>query len=260
MKTCNRWTLAFVFCSLAPLGAFAQAAEEPLMWLAWAQVAPGGEDSYVDIVKEAYGPSFDRLMDSGDVVGWGIAGQLNHSGGPGHVTWVTVRDWAGMDRLFNAIEADFEVRGSGEIQRLFQAMGNVAEWSAHRDWVVRHTVFNWPGLGDKPPKYIITGTHLALPGHDAMGLYEEYVQPIYDDLTQRGLIHGYGVYEPELHGGEGFTHVGWVFLRDLGKMDAMDKAFQKLEADGTFGEKFGAAFDHSAHRDTMWEILHLGGS
>jgi len=260
MRRLNRWIVlcALVAAFVAPAALAGESAEQ-LMWLSWAKVKPGGQDTYLDVMQQAYGLTFDRLMESGEVIGWGVAAKANHDAGPSHIMWVTVGDWADMNALFEGIDDDFEARNPGELKRLFGALGEATDASAHTDWVARHTVFNWEAGGDVMPKYIISGTWTAKPGADVMGLYNEYVLPINKDLRAKGVVHSFGMYEPVMHNGSGITHVGWSFLADLSKMDAVEKAFDKLDSDPEFGKKFGAAFDFATHRDYIWEVLHLGG-
>jgi hypothetical protein len=260
MRRVNGWIVlcALVAALVAPAALAAESAE-PLMWLSWFKVNSGGQDTYLDAVQNTYGRTFDRLMKSGEVIGWGVAAKANHGPGPSHVMWITVGDWAGMNAVFEGIDADFEARDSGELKRLFAAMNEVSDAEAHFDWVVRHTVFNWDADSDTMPKYLMSGNWTAKPGADVLGLYNEYVLPINKDLKAKGVVHSFGMYEPVLHNGSGVTHVGWAFFTDLSQLDAEGKAYEKLQADPEFGQKFAEAFDFSTHQDYLWEVLHVGG-
>jgi hypothetical protein len=248
-----------VIAAFVAPAAVAGEGEGPLMWLSWARVHPGGDDTWTDVMKQTYGVSFDKLLKSGEVIGWGLAAKANHGPGPSHVMWITVGDWEDMDTLFNAIDADFASRNPGDLERLFGAVNKATDPSVHFDSVVRHSVFNWEPGGDVAPKYIMTGNWTAKPGGDVNGLYNEYVVPINEDLMSKGVIHSFGMYEPVLHDGTGITHTGWTFVTDLGKMNAIEKAFDTLDADPAFGQKFAAAFDFATHRDYIWSVIHLGG-
>ena len=250
-------TLAAVLAAGLPAAAQDGDAVEPLTMIAHFQAPP--DDSFPDWVRSTYGAAMDGLMAEGKVLSWGVVMPVFHQNmDTTHSVFVTATDWAAIEAAFQAIDTR-EGAMSAEEQAATGELFSKMDMSTHRDELVRHLRFEVGGDGTPPTKYYDIGYHAARPGkgQQVMELYDRMIKPVYDQLLADGVVTGYGVFVPEQHAGEGWTHAGWAGLADLAKMDAVSAAFAAAEASWT-PEDFrllDEVFENSAHTDLLLRVV-----
>ncbi|MDH3405104.1 MAG: hypothetical protein OEP45_15905, partial [Acidobacteriota bacterium] len=122
------------------------------------------------------------------------------------------------------------------------------------------------GASQGRPSYMNLAFFKAKPAADAMGRFQEYVQPILEKLSAEGEIGRFGVEVPELHGDPSWSHVFWYQTPGLGGRDAFHAALQAAdEARGeaeaaAMRERWGETFESEAHWDEILAIVHWAGA
>jgi len=97
--------MLLLVCSAA-LGQQTQPQSQPLTFYYDYTVRPGQEEEFMTLVKTVGAPVRDKLMADGVVMAWGIETPvLRYPGGTTHLIWFSVANWAGVEKVLNAMEA-----------------------------------------------------------------------------------------------------------------------------------------------------------
>ncbi len=122
-------------------------------------VFPGKEAELMSLINTVGAPVRDKLMAEGVVMAWGVETPiLRYPGGTTHLIWFTVANWAGVEKVLNAMEARLAKLAADEAQAARRggrpAMTTaersraVFDGSKTRDWLTRDIVANF----GPPPK------------------------------------------------------------------------------------------------------------
>src|ERR1044072_7004457 len=69
-------------------------------------VFPGKEEELSNLIKNVGAPVRDRPLGEGVVLGWGVEPPLlRYPGGTTHLIWFSVDNYAGEEKVLNAMEA-----------------------------------------------------------------------------------------------------------------------------------------------------------
>src|SRR5678816_3472744 len=97
-------TLLFVCCSA--LAQQTQSQPQGFTFYYDYKVNAGKEDEFMNLIKTVGAPVRDKLMADGVVLAWGMETPiLRYPGGPTHLIWFSVANWAGVEKVLNAMEA-----------------------------------------------------------------------------------------------------------------------------------------------------------
>lgn len=201
----------FVVLALVLLPTLATAQVSSLTWLRYYTAQPGKEEALTELLKQ----SGEKL--AGKVTVWGIAVPLSHTEeGWTHLMYAGVRDWANVEH----VEAAF----ASEAKRSALVAPN-----GIRDSVLVHLVRS-QSRPDAKPRYAVINEHPIKVGreNDAIGLFNEWAKPVFDDLTARGKIvaWGHSAQNIVIHGG--WTRMVWYFVTDLSALDEVNKSLAAL--------------------------------
>lgn len=256
-----RWipVLAAALLAAPALPAAADHHAGPIAWVILDTVKPGKSADYIRLVTENYGPTLDGMMAEGKLLGWGLAEKANADGGYTHAGWAVYPSWAAYQAVEDAFGAAFADVPPEDQAALATAFADATEPHAHLIRLLRSVTFE-TAENAPPPRYLVTGDWYALPGKDkeALALLQG-AGPIFEGLLTSGALVGGGIYRPELHDGSS-TYVTWYSFTDLGAMDKLNDAFAAAGDDAPSSAAMAALFDMNAHRDTLWQIRHLGGA
>src|SRR6476619_387672 len=98
--------LMFLIVCSAVMGQQTPAQPQPLSFYYDYTVRPGQEEEFMTLVKTVGAPVRDKLMADGVVLAWGIETPvLRYPGGTTHLIWFSVANWAGVEKVLNAMEA-----------------------------------------------------------------------------------------------------------------------------------------------------------
>ena len=236
-----------LFCLLAILlsaiSSFAQQSQmQPLTFWYDYTVSQGKEDQFLDLVKTVGGPVRDKLMAEGVVKAWGVMTPLlRQPGGTTHSIWYVVDDYAGLEKVNEAMRTQIaklteEASKSGVTKKGATAaagpsarMAEAVDTSKTRDFLTRDIVFGVsPSVataGLLP--YTRFNFVKVKPGKAAefRKAWEKYNKPILDKLMADGVILVYGLAVEDLRTDGEFTHFVWYDMKDLASMDKIRAAF-----------------------------------
>ncbi len=210
---------------LMATAAFAQMQPAPsppqLTWVRFFNVDPAKSDDWVKYTKRTVGGVFDRLLNDGKLVSWGIATPFILTGQDWtHAVWITMQDWAAADQVVAAFEASQAKMSPAEREKDMQMMR--AEKSMPRDVVLRHLVQSMtPPVSTETPKYIRISYYTVKPGRsdDAVNLFKEMAEQRYIDLAKGGAVWSWGFSTQDLIADPSWTHMVWYFTNDLSRFD-----------------------------------------
>jgi hypothetical protein len=262
----KRTALNLAVCALATalaplLAAAAPAAAqpgpmEPITWVILDQLKPGKTGDWASLVKDIYGPVLDQAMAAGQVLSWGLLDRASGGSDFTNAGWVTYPSWEAVAAVDKAIGEKVAAMDPADRDKIGAGFADATE--PHRSWsrYLRGIVFEVDPKAP-PGRYIMVSDWHAKPGKDqaARALYDE-VRPGFAKALADGAISGYGLYVQELHDG-GSSHTSWYMVPDLGAIPKVDAALEAVMSED-LSARMADAFDMSAHRDTLWEIRHLG--
>ena len=118
-----------------------------------------------------------------------------------------------------------------------------------------------------PPQLTWIRYYEAVPGHEMefAKLLSESGKPIFDKLIADKKVVGWGLAVPMSHTGESWTHVAYVGLADWSAVEAMNNAFEAMDAKMSpaqlkkMDEQFMAALKPNSLRDVVIRHLSQGG-
>jgi hypothetical protein len=250
----------------AVLPAAAQAAKEPLTWVINVTVKPGKFMELKSATEKYDKPVLDKLVADGAISSWGFACQTIGPPSESCMYYVTGADWAAMEKVDKAFEADRKAMKESERKAMMESNLETTDPDKEVSFVVRHVVFNAVPGGDA--NYLLRHIYKVKPGkgEEVVKLYKAYIAPVYQKLLEQGTILGYGLAVPEMHSGENWTHTSWLVFSDMSKMDAIDKALD--DAEKARGKELNEMLDATymkasvpgGHVDSLSQIVLHGGA
>jgi len=250
----------FLALSLVPS---ASAQDGSMGWVALENTKSGKSRDLISASIKEDGPMYDELLASGAISSWGIAIPINHSADDqwNYLLWTNFADWSGIGKIQAGFEGLFAKRTP---EQMMEGQKNYAESTvagSHHDWVVLHEIHRVDPEPKKQPRYFDVGYWTVNPGKggEFIELYEESVVPIMERLMAEGVVQGFGVFSPALHGDFGFSHLAWTSIADLSAKDTIDKEFAKSFSEAQMA-KFIEIVDWKSHKDQILMIVHLGGT
>jgi hypothetical protein len=266
MPTWSIVSLRAMALALALPGIAAAQGLQPVLMVAECPVFPGKEAAFLQATAR-FGPAFEKLMASGDVLSWGVGSAMLHRPGvAGFYPWYTARDMGAVERIENALDAlgagderaakAARAAGKPAPKGLFETWLSTFDVAKHRDVLYREEIVEFgkaAPAGAKP--YLWVTWVRALPGkaRDVKAAWEKYRKPVYARLVAEGAIGGYGFATEELKSTDEFTHMIWLSLPDLGAREKVRDALDAIpEAEKNAAQQaFLAAIDPSASRSTV---------
>lgn len=231
----KRISMLFAVSLVLSLSLAAQQAppSQPLTMWADYTVNPGKEEEFMNLVKTVGAPVRDKLMAEGVIGAWGV--EVPVLRGPGqatHTIWVSVNDWTAMEKVRNAMDAQFTKMAAEEMKvgkkTTMQRVREILDVSKTRDWVTRDLV---SGYGSTMPKdatpyarYFFTKVKPGKATEYRMA-WEKYIKPVLDKLTADGVVMAWGLGVEEVKTEGSFTHFTWVATNSLGDWDKVRAAF-----------------------------------
>jgi len=231
-----------LFCALAMLmccftAAAQQAQQQPLTFWYEYHVNPGKEDEFLNLVKTVGAPVRDKLMTDGVVQAWGVEAPIVRvPENATHMIWVTVADYAGLEKVDNALREQIAKMneegakgsaagkkgapaGSGPTARVVE----ITDFAKTHDYLTRDLVSGFATA--MPPAGTLPVTRYSFvkvkPGKGAeyRKAWEKYNKPIFDKMAADGTILAYGLTIEEVRTDGDFTHYTWIATKDLASQD-----------------------------------------
>lgn len=202
-------------------------------------VFPGKEDDLTTLINTVGAPVRDGLMAEGVVLAWGVETPvLRYPGGTTHLIWFTVANWAGVEKVLNAMEARLAQLAREEAQpprgRPRPAMTTAErsratfDMSKTRDWLTRDLV---AGFGPPPAAGVLPFTRYNFvkvkpgKGADYRRTWEKYNKPVFDKLVADRVVLAYGLAAEEVKTDGDFTHFVWIATANMADADKIGPAF-----------------------------------
>ena len=202
-------------------------------------VFPGKEDELMTLINTVGAPVRDKLMSEGVIMAWGVETPLlRYPGGTTHLIWFTVANYAGLEKVLNAMEARLAKLAADEAQaarRGGRATMTTAEraravfdGSKTRDWLTRDLVANYgppPKAGVLP--YVRYNFNKVRPGKgpDYRRAWEKYNKPVFDKLVADGIVLAFGLAVEDVKTDGDWTHFVWIATATLADADKVGPAF-----------------------------------
>ena len=265
--------------------AYAQQTMQPLTFWSEYTVKPGKEADFNDLVKTVGQPVRDKLMADGVVLAWGLSTSVLRGHDPNtHTIWYAVADWAGIEKVQNAMAAQIAKlndeakaaqgtakKGQKPAMGVIERTAEIFDIDKTRDFVTRDIVF---AVGTGPmaagmlpyTRYNYTKVKPGK-GGEYRAVWEKYNKPVLDKLLADGTVLAYGLTVEEVKTTSDITHFTWYAVKS---MDAFDKIRSAFNADREHRSKeereaitaaFLAATDPDASRSEIDRaiIFHLPG-
>lgn len=201
-------------------------------------VFPGKEQELMSLINTVGAPVRDKLMAEGVIMAWGVETPiLRYPGGTTHLIWFTVANWAGVEKVLNAMEARLASLAASEAQaarRGRPAMTTaersraVFDGTKTRDWLTRDLVVN---LGPNPKPGVLPFTRYNFvkvkpgKGQDYRRAWEKYNKPVFDKLVTDGVVLAFGLAAEEVKTDGNFTHFVWIATATMADADKIGSAF-----------------------------------
>ena len=202
-------------------------------------VFPGKEQELNTLINTVGAPVRDKLMAEGVVMAWGMETPiLRYPGGTTHLIWFTVANWAGVEKVLNAMEARLERLAADEAlaargkprppMTTAERSRSVFDGSKTRDWLVRDLV---AAYGPNPPAGTLPFTRYNFvkvkpgKGADYRRAWEKYNKPIFDKLVADRVVLAYGLAQEEVKTDGEFTHFVWIATANMADADKIGPAF-----------------------------------
>jgi hypothetical protein len=225
------WAVSLILC----LSLVAQQAPPPQPLTLWYDytVKPGQEAGFMTLVKTVGAPVRDKLMAEGVIQAWGIeVPVLRRPGMSTHTIWLSVNDWAGVEKVQNAMAAQLAKLAAEEAKTrqktTMQIASETFDDSKTRDWLTRDLI---AGYSSKMPKDVLPYTRYFIAkvkqgkGDEYRKAWEKYIKPVLDKLTADGTVLAWGLGVEEVRTDGDFTHFGWVATADMASWDKIRAAF-----------------------------------
>jgi hypothetical protein len=199
-------------------------------------VFPGKEQELDTLINTVGAPVRDKLMAEGVIMAWGMETPiLRYPGGTTHLIWFTVANWAGVEKVLNAMEARLAKLAADEARLRPRPAMTTAEraravffGSKTRDWLTRDLV---AGFGPNPPAGTLPYTRYNFikvkpgKGQDYRRTWEKYNKPVFDKLVADRVVLAYGLAQEEVKTDGDFTHFVWIATASMADADKVAAAF-----------------------------------
>lgn len=201
-------------------------------------VFPGKEQELNTLINTVGAPVRDKLMAEGVIMAWGMETPiLRYPGGTTHLIWFTVANWAGVEKVLNAMEARLAklatdeaqaARGPRPAMTTAERARSVFDGSKTRDWLVRDLV---AGYGPPPAAGVLPFTRYNFikvkpgKGADYRRTWEKYNKPVFDKLVADRVVLAYGLAQEEVKTDGEFTHFVWIAIASMADADKIGAAF-----------------------------------
>jgi len=199
-------------------------------------VFPGKEQELTTLINTVGAPVRDKLMAEGVIMAWGMETPiLRYPGGTTHLIWFTVANWAGVEKVLNAMEARLAKLAADEARLRPRPAITTAErarttfdGSKTRDWLTRDLV---AGFGPNPPAGTLPFTRYNFvkvkpgKGNDYRRTWEKYNKPVFDKLVADRVVLAYGLAQEEVKTDGDFTHFVWIATATMADADKIGPAF-----------------------------------
>src|SRR5712692_6968494 len=265
--------------------AYAQQAMQPLTFWSEYAVKPGKEADFIDLVKTVGQPVRDKFMADGVILAWGLETSVLRGHDPNtHAIWYSVADWAGIEKVQNAMAAQIAKlneeakagqagakKGQKPAMSMTERTAEIVDMEKTHDYVTRDLVFA-VGTGPMASGMLPFTRHNYIrvkPGKaaDYRAAWEKYNKPVLDKLLGDGTVLAFGLAVEEVKTTGDFTHFTWYAVKS---MDAFDKIRSAFAADRDHRSKeerdaitaaFLSATDPEASRAEVDRaiIFHLPG-
>jgi hypothetical protein len=221
-----------------------QAQTQPLTFWYDYKVNSGKEEEFLNLVKTVGAPVRDKLMAEGVVYAWGVETPLmRYPGGTTHLIWFSVENWAGVEKVLSAMDAQYariaaeEAKAAPAAARAkpatttLEKIREVVDMSKTRDWLTRDIVISAtsapPAAGVLP--FTRYGFVKVKPGKgpDYRRAWEKYNKPVYDKLLADGVILAFGLAVEEVKTDGEWTHFTWTAVANLAASDRARAAFEE---------------------------------
>ena len=228
-----------LLCCAAPTALQAQQPTPtpgPLTFFYDYTVFPGKEQELTTLINTVGAPVRDKLMAEGVIMAWGMETPiLRYPGGTTHLIWFTVANWAGVEKVLNAMEARLAKLAADEARVKPRPSMTTAEraravfdGNKTRDWLARDLVANY---GPKPPAGTLPFTRYNFikvkpgKGADYRRTWEKYNKPVFDKLVADRVVLAYGLAQEEVKTDGDFTHFVWIATASMADADKIGPAF-----------------------------------
>ena len=199
-------------------------------------VFPGKEQELTTLINTVGAPVRDKLMAEGVIMAWGMETPiLRYPGGTTHLIWFTVANWAGVEKVLNAMEARLAKLAADEARLRPRPAMTTAErarttfdGSKTRDWLTRDLV---AGFGPNPPAGTLPYTRYNFikvkpgKGQDYRRTWEKYNKPVFDKLVADRVVLAYGLAQEDVKTDGDFTHFVWIATATMADADKIGAAF-----------------------------------
>jgi hypothetical protein len=210
---------------------FAQTQAPPppkMTWVRYYKVERGRDADFMRLAHDAFKPVLDDLQKRQKVVAWGVAVPLTMNDDPWtHALYIGLPDWSGVEALDQAIDKAQASMTPDAAKRSQQLGMSIID---EHDVILWHLVQSTTTPKMKS-KYIVADTYQVKPGRgtDALQLFNEWGKPLFTDLATSGAVDLWGFSTHGVPGAADWTHMVWWFLHDLGDMDTVAAAGNKLD-------------------------------
>lgn len=257
----RRFIVLVCFC-VAVLSASAQTPPPlpKMTWVRYYTIERGKGADFNRLVQENMRPVLDGLRKEQKILDWGLAVPITMNGDPWtHALYIAMPDWSAAEALDQAIDK----AGATMTPEVARRTGELAmSIAAERDVILRHHVQSATPPRAKP-KYIVADVHRIKPGReaDALALFNEWAKPMFTDLAAKGDVdlwgfssHGVAV---GVTGAADWTHMVWYFLHDLGAMESVIAANERVEPRTAQGwwVRLRDMSEIGARREQVWRIV-----
>jgi hypothetical protein len=197
-------------------------------------VFPGKEEELNNLIKTVGAPVRDKLMAEGVVLGWGVETPiLRYPGGTTHLIWFSVENYAGVEKVLNAMEAQLArlaAQDAAAKRRPTTAERSRATFdgSKTRDYLTRDLVANY---GTTPPAGALPYTRYNFvkvkpgKGPDYRRAWEKYNKPVFDKLVADGVVMAFGLAAEDVKTDGDWTHFVWIGTATMAAADRIGPAF-----------------------------------
>jgi hypothetical protein len=213
---------------------------QPITFVSDYWVRPGKEEDFLWLVNNLGGPVRDKLMAEGVVMGWGVDVPVMRAPGmPTHSIWYDVADWAGVEKVQNAMAARLaelaaqdkkaadEARKKGQkpARSVAERIEETFDVSKTKDWVFRTLYVKYSST--PPPAGMLPYGRIFMvatkPGKAAewRAAFDKYFTPTLDGLVDKGVIGAWGLGVEEIKTSGDFTHFVWVSYPNMAAMETV---------------------------------------
>jgi hypothetical protein len=199
-------------------------------------VNPGKEGEFMNLINTVGAPVRDKLLADGVIMAWGMETPLlRYPGGTTHLIWFTVADYAGVEKVINAMEARQAKLAADEARARPKPAMTTAEriratidMTKTRDWLTRDLV---AVIGPNPAAGVLPVTRSNFvtvkpgKGPDYRRTWEKYNKPVFDKLVADGVVLAFGLAAEDVKTDGDWTHFVWIATASMAAADKIGPAF-----------------------------------